>query len=321
MTDTRDRLHTSTGYEIVMPARKLPAQEILDLAKLAEQFGWTGVWLSELMYLDASVLLGALSRETSKVRLGTSIVPLTTRSAALLAMMAATLGQLVPGRFFLGVGASTSAIVGDRHDRAVSRPVATAAGVLSVVRRAVRGEVVEHGADPYVTNLRIEAPLVPTPVYLAALGPKMVQVAHEHAEGLILNLVTHGVAVELAKDGRRIAGPAFETLLTQRVCVSPTLDDMAAIRREIASYCQVDVYAASLARQGWDLDELRAATREKAADVLPEGLLHELVVLGTAAECRERLDVLGRAGVTPLVVPVGAGDNTRHLLTRLGART
>jgi alkanesulfonate monooxygenase SsuD/methylene tetrahydromethanopterin reductase-like flavin-dependent oxidoreductase (luciferase family) len=320
MTDTHDRLQTSAGYEIVMPARKLHAQEVIDLAKLAEQSGWTGVWLSELMYLDAAVLLGALSRETAKVRFGTSIVPLTTRSAALLAMMASTLGQLVPGRFFLGIGASTPTIVGDRHDRVITRPVATATGVLSVVRRAVRGEVVGHGADPEVTNLRVEAPAVPTPVYLAALGPRMVQVAYEHADGLILNLVTHGPAAELAQEGRRIAGPAFETLLSQRVCVSPTLDDMAAIRREIASYCQVEVYAANLARQGWDLEELRTAPRGKAADLLPDDLLHELVVLGTATECRDRLDTLERAGVTPLAVPVGTGDAARRLLTQLGSR-
>jgi alkanesulfonate monooxygenase SsuD/methylene tetrahydromethanopterin reductase-like flavin-dependent oxidoreductase (luciferase family) len=319
MADAHDWQQTSAGYEIVMPARKLPAQEVIDLARLADRFGWTGVWLSELMYLDASVLLGALSRETTKVRLGTAIMPLTTRSAALLAMMASTLGQLVPGRFFLGVGASTPAIVEARHDRPIPRPAATATGVLSVVRRAVRGELVEHDGDPHVTNLRVEAPSVPTPVYLAALGPKMVKVAHHHADGLILNLVTQRCAGELAAEGRRVAGQAFETLLSQRVCVSPTLDDMAAIRREIASYCQVDVYASNLARQGWDLEELRATPREKAADLVPDDLLHELVFVGTAGECRERFGALDRAGVTPLAVPVGAGDNTRRLLTQLGS--
>jgi alkanesulfonate monooxygenase SsuD/methylene tetrahydromethanopterin reductase-like flavin-dependent oxidoreductase (luciferase family) len=306
------------GYQIVVPARKLGAGEVVDLVIMAEKSGWTGAWLSELVFLDASVLLGALAAQTSTIGLGTSIVPLGTRSAALLAMMASTIGQLAPGRFRLGLGASTPAIVDDRHDRATPHPVATAKGVLSVVKRAVRGEVVSHPADPQVTNLRVDAPPIPPPVYLAALGPRMVRVAQEHADGLILNLITQDRATEIARDGRRIAGPQFETVLTQRVCVSPSKEDLVSIRREIASYCRVEVYAASLARQGWDLDGLRSVAPDRAADALPDELLHELVVIGNEQECRDRFDALSRAGVTPVAVPIGVGDSTRRLLAQLG---
>jgi len=305
------------GYQLVVPARKLSARDVIDLVLLAEKSGWTGAWLSELVFLDASVLLGALATRTSTIDLGTSIVPLGTRSAALLAMMASTIGQLAPGRFRLGLGASTPAIVDDRHDRATPHPVATATGVLSVVRRAVRGEVVSHSTDPRVTRLRVDAPPVPPPVYLAALGPRMVRVAQDHADGLILNLVTPDRAIEIARDGRRLAGPQFETVLTQRVCVSPSKKDLVSIRREIASYCRVEVYAASLARQGWDLDRLRSVAPDRAADVLADDLLHELVVIGNDQECRNRFAALSRGGVTPVAVPIGVGNTTRRLLSRL----
>jgi alkanesulfonate monooxygenase SsuD/methylene tetrahydromethanopterin reductase-like flavin-dependent oxidoreductase (luciferase family) len=146
----------------------------------------------------------------------------------------------------------------------------------------------------------------------------MVRVAQEHADGLILNLITQDRATEIARDGRRIAGPQFETVLTQRVCVSPSKEDLVSIRREIASYCRVEVYAASLARQGWDLDGLRSVAPDRAADALPDELLHELVVIGNEQECRDRFDALSRAGVTPVAVPIGVGDSTRRLLAQLG---
>lgn len=308
------------GLEIVIPARRLSAPATVELAQRAESLGWSGVWVSEVLGLDAAVLLGAMSRATSRIRLGTSIVPVSTRSAALLAMTASTVAQLAPGRFAFGVGVSTPAIVADRHDRPVQRPVALTAGVLSVMRQVLRGECVTHPADPRVQGLRIEPPEQVPPVLLAALGPRMIVLAHSHADGLILNLVTAAAAAELAAAARRAAGPAYPTLLTQRVCVDPSVEDVAAARREIASYCRVPVYADSLARQGWDLDELRAAPAEEAPRLLSDALFDQLAWLGSAADCRARIDALAASGVRPVVVPVGAGEVTGRLLAALSPR-
>lgn len=314
MADAFTEFWGGFGYELCIPARKLSPADVVDLAASAEREGWSGVWLSEVLSLDAAVLLGALAQSAPALRLGTAIVPVSTRSAALLAMMGATAAGLAPGRFALGLGVSTPAIVDERHDRAVALPVASTRGVLDVVRRALRGEVVDHPADPKVRRLRVDAPATPPPVLLAALGPQMLRVAHEHADGLILNLVPLEIAAQIAREGQRISGSGYATLLSQRVCISPTEEDLLSIRREIASYCRVSVYAASLARSGWDLAELQAAPADQAAGHLPDELLHELVILGSARECRDRLDEIAAAGVRPLVVPVGAGDPARKLL-------
>lgn len=314
MTDPSTTFWSSFGYELSIPARKLSPADVVDLAASAQRKGWRGVWLSEVLSLDAAVLAGALTQSSPGLRIGTSIVPVSTRSAALLAMMAATAAGLAPGRFALGLGVSTPTIVDERHDRGLVRPVASTRGVLSVVRRALRGDVVDHPADPVVSRLRIDPPVSPPPVLLAALGPKMLQVAHEHADGVILNLVPLAVAADIAAQGRQVSGSDYATLLTQRVCISPTEADLASVRREVASYCRVDVYGASLARSGWALEELQAAPPDQAARHLPEELLHELVVLGSARECRERIDAIAAAGVRPVVVPVGAGDPARRLL-------
>jgi len=306
------------GPEIVLPARRLTAPAVVDLARRAESLGWTGVWVSEVLSLDAATVLGAIAVRTTRVRVGASILPVTTRSAALLAMTASTVAQLAPGRAAFGLGVSTPGIVADRHDRAVTRPVAQTIGTLDVVRRALRGETVTRAADPAVTDLRIDpVPAEPPPVLLGAFGPRMTHVAHTHADGLILNTVTPAAAVELAAAGRAAAGPGYPTLLSQRMCVDPTPDDVAAARREIASYCRVPAYGESITRQGWDIEALRAAEPGDAARYLPDALFAELCWLGSAADCRERLAALGKAGVHPLCVPVGSGDGTGRLLSAL----
>lgn len=121
----------------------------------------------------------------------------------------------------------------------------------------------------------------------------------------------------MAAEARAAAGPDYPTLLTQRMCVEPRDGDVAAARREIASYCRVPVYSDSLVRQGFDLDEVRAVPAEDAARVLDDDLFEHLVWFGSATDCRKRLDELNDGGVRPVVVPVGTGDVTGRLLTAL----
>jgi alkanesulfonate monooxygenase SsuD/methylene tetrahydromethanopterin reductase-like flavin-dependent oxidoreductase (luciferase family) len=203
----------------------------------------------------------------------------------------------------------------------VQRPVAQTAGTLDVVRRVLRGENVTHAADPAVADLRIDPlPAEPPPVLLGAFGPRLIEVAHRHADGLVLNTVTPARAAELAAAGRAAAGPDYPTLLSQRMCINPNLDDVAAARREIASYCRVPAYADSITRQGWDLAALRAADPADAAAHLPDDLFDELCWLGSAADCRSRLAEVAKSGVHPLCVPVGTGDVTGRLITALSEK-
>jgi alkanesulfonate monooxygenase SsuD/methylene tetrahydromethanopterin reductase-like flavin-dependent oxidoreductase (luciferase family) len=303
------------ALEIVLPARHLPAEGVLRLASLAENTGWGRVWLSEVLELDALVLLGALSRTTSTVRLGAAIVPVSTRSAALLAMSASTLGQLAPGRISVGLGVSTPAIIASRHDRAVLSPLRYTEGVLAVVMAALRGETVSRAALPAVTNFRIDAPPNPPDILLAALGKRLTRLAVEKTNGLILNLVPPDAAAKVAEQAKHAARRPFEVMLTQRMCLDPTEDDITAVRREIASYCRVEVYARSLARHGWDVSPIAACSdRDQAADAVPAELLHELVVIGSAPECRARFARMSRAGLNPVVVPAGRPDQTERIL-------
>jgi len=303
--------------QLVVPARSITAPEVLELAQRAQAKGWSGFWVSEVLSLDAAVLLGALAVQTTGMRLGTAIVPATTRSAALLAMFASTAAQLAPGRVSIGIGVSTPAIVAERHDRPAEPAAATAAGVLEVVIDALDGKRVERATNPHVSGLRI-APLGQRPpILLAALGPRMRSVALERADGLVLNLVPLAEAAEIASVAHLDRGEDYEVLISQRICVDPTADDLRSLRREIASYCRVPAYAANFARLGVDIEPVLAATSDDAADAIPDDLLHELVIVGSPQECRARVDAFLSAGVTPLLAPVGAAARTANLIDRL----
>lgn len=308
-----------TGLDLALPSRGLTPSQALELAVGAERSGWAGVWLSEVLDLDALVMMGAMAARTGRVRLGTAIVPITTRSVATLAMAASTLGRLAPGRFSLGVGVSTPVLVDRRHDRVVRRPVAESRGALEVLRAVLRGERVDHDEDPSVRDLRVPAPDDPPPVLLAALGPQMTSLAIAEAEGLVLNLVPFEEAGARAGRGRE-RNDAFETAMLIRTIVDPTDEDRHSVRRELAGYLRVPAYARELERNGWDVTALREADDlDAGADALPEDLAAELSVVGDADHCLEQLHALRALGVTPLVVPAAGPAAAERTIARLTA--
>jgi alkanesulfonate monooxygenase SsuD/methylene tetrahydromethanopterin reductase-like flavin-dependent oxidoreductase (luciferase family) len=289
-------------FDLAIPARRLSARETLELAIAAETHGWGGVWLSEVLGLDALVELGAIATATDRVRTGTAIVPITTRSITVLAMAASTLAQLAPGRIHLGVGVSTPEIVDHRHDRAVISPTAEAAAACDLIRALLRGETIAHQARPALRSTRISAPQVPPRVLLAALGPRMTEVAYRHAEGLSLNLVPES---DYRERVARRPSPDFEVQMLMRVACEPEAADVSALKKELAGYLRVPVYGRQLSVH-YDLDRILSAPDiASAGEAVTDEILHGLAVVGSPVECRRRLIQMVEYGLAPLVVPFG----------------
>lgn len=312
---TRD-FASASGLDIILPARNTTADQMLDYAANAEGAGWGGVWLAEVLSLDATVLIGALAQRLKRARIATSIVPMTTRSTALLGMFAATASALIPGRFALGLGTSTPGIVTDRHNRPVRRPAELARATLQVLDTVLSGGHVESNEELAIHNLKLGPVDERPPLFLAALGPQMLATAAAVADGQLLNLVPHDDAVQKSDTAKRTAGASFITYLSQRVCIEPTGEDLATIRREIASYSAVPVYRRNFERLGFDLTGVVPEALGVPA-VVPDELIHALVITGTPSECRERLNKLRADGVRPIVVPSGTRDSTERVISRL----
>ncbi|MFE9959000.1 LLM class F420-dependent oxidoreductase [Micromonospora sp. NPDC005299] len=261
-----------------------------------DRAGFTDVWSSEVAGTDAFTPLALAAAWQPRLRLGTAIAPVFTRGPGLLAMSAAALAEAAPGRFALGIGASSPVLVRDWNAVRFDEPFKRTRDVLRFLRAALRGETVDEVYDTFtVRRFTLERPpTVPPPVLLAALRPGMLRLAAAEADGVILNwLAADDVPTALAELGER--RPGFE--VAARIFVCPTEDATYARalgRRLITGYLTVPAYAAFhrwLGRQdslGPMWEAWAAGDRRGASAAVPDEVVDALVLHGSPEECVAR---------------------------------
>lgn len=300
-------------WEICLPSRGVSPTDALHLACLLEDLGYGGIWASEVAGHDAIALLAAIATQTSRLRLGTAIIPCATRSPALLAMGAGTLAHLAPGRATVGLGVSSRAIIEGWHDRPFRSPLAAMSDALSIIQQAFSGEVTDYQGRAFSSRgfKLANRPGTRPDFYLAALGPAMRGLATERFDGVILNFLPRSRSEEVvaqASGSRR-----FEVTTLVRVSVQGEAPGgTGRLRKELASYLRLEQYSRWLAGLGYG-DALAAlpgqCELEEMAAQIPEDLLRDVSVIGDALSCRAQLERMCAAGVTPLVIPdVPVGD-------------
>jgi probable F420-dependent oxidoreductase len=318
------------SWGLTVPQAGVPLADHADLVRALPGFGYTDAWSSEVAGADAFTPLALAATWEPELRLGTAIVPVFTRGPALIAMSAATLAGLAPGRFVLGLGASSPAIVQDWNGLAFDEPLSRTRDVLRFVRAALAGERVDGRFDTFeIKRFKLEnAPATPPPVLLAALRPQMLRLAGREADGAILNWLASS---DVARCVDAIGNPDAD--IVARVFVCPT-DDAEYARNLgrwlIASYLTVPAYAAFHQWLGRgetlrDMNEKWAAgDRAGAAAAVPDEVIDELVLHGTPESCRAQVRAYADAGVrTPVlaVLPVpelGDPGALLDVLRRLG---
>lgn len=309
--------------DVASPGRTVA--ENIDLALLAEQCGWGGVWLAETTGLDALAGAAAVSARLASGRVGTGIVPMQTRGPMLLAMAVASIGPLAPGGFVLGLGTSTPLIVEDWHATPWGEsPLALTRECVELTRRFLRGERVttESGRWRYRRAQLAARPPPRTPIYLAALNDKMLELAGEIADGVVLNFVTvadvrharERVAAGAARAGRALDD--FELVVFFRATITGDYQQARArYQRELLTYIMAPVYQRMFAREGWEaacreVQALwRTRERQQALDAVPEALIRQRTLIGEVDEVRARLAEYAAAGMdTAIATPVALPD-------------
>ena len=296
-------------------------KDAVDLCRRAESIGYTDLWTAEVGGADGLTPLAALAATTSTARLGTAILPVFTRPPALLAMSAAALQDLSGGRFVLGLGTSSNVIVEKWMGGSFSRPLTRMREYVEIIRASLAGGKVEfNGLTTRVDGFRIQHdPGAGVPIHLAALGPSACALAGEVADGVIFFLKTAEGVRDALGWARAAAGkrPDFECVMRVPVLLDEDPGVVAvAARRLLLSYAPVDVYARSLAAQGFgaEIAAIRkawgAGDRRRAMELVSDEMIDELLIVGDAAHCRKRIDELRDAGVTtPVLLPMSfAGD-------------
>ncbi len=311
------------GLGILLPFRSCRASDAVRLGVEAESLGYSAVWVPEVSTFDAISVVAALTGMTETVNLGTAIVPLDSRSPVALAMSAATLSDLAPGRITLGLGVSTRTIVEDWHGGEFSRPLARVRDAITIIRQALSGERTDYAGEAFHSvGFKLDTlPSQPPKIFLAALGPAMRKVAVEHADGLIFNFMPRSKASVLVSQVSGAAGSFDRTSFVRVALSDPEGASERRIRREMASYLRIEQYRnwlVSLGLEGFapssngDLDSV--------ADLLPAEFVNDVAVLGDVDSCRDKLYELQRNGIDPIVVPStlsGDLDGFRRLMVAL----
>ena len=231
------RIAVSAGFEL---------PRLVDFVVEAERLGASSVWMPEVWGADALTPLAYLAARTSSIGLATGIVQLGSRSPALLAMSAMTMQQLSGGRFLLGIGTSGPQVMEGWHGVRFRAPVAATRDTIEIVRAVSRGDRVRHDGRVYQLPLpggpgrplrSLLAP-VDVPIYVAALGPRNLELTGELADGWLGNAFVPDRADVFLEPLRAGAAAAVATwpsstsssrwrwrsptILTRRPAVTPT---------------------------------------------------------------------------------------------------
>jgi probable F420-dependent oxidoreductase len=313
----------------------LPVRGFTEVAQRAEALGFDRLWAAEAGTADAFVLLTACASVTDRIGLSTGVVPIQTRTPSLMAQAAASVQDASGGRFTLGLGVSSPAIVERWNGLSYDAPLARMREYVGVVRSLLAGEKVNHAGEHYrVDGYRVLMALPPPPpIVLGALGEQMLITAGEIADGVCLNwIAAESVpsAVDNTRKGQRRAtnadGPAA-TAVFVRVCVT---DDVEAARawgrRELMGYVIVPAYRRAFERQGFAdvcstaLGHWDAGDRRAAAASLPDAFVDALCLSGPAADVRDRFERFRAAGVDePVAFPFSGAGTADGVRTELEA--
>lgn len=302
--------NASVRLGITLPVATLPLSAHEPLLRELRDLGYSDAWTSETSAHDAFTPLAFAAALEPRLRLGTAIAGVYGRGPALLAMSAGALCEVAPGRFVLGIGASSAAIVEGWNAARFERPLARVRDTLRFLRRALAGERVDEVYETFtVRGFRLERPPeFPPPIYLAALREGMLRLAGREADGVILGLLS---AEDVARVVAIVDAAGRGKDVVARIAVCPSSDaQMAreAARRTLATYLQVPVYARfhEWLGRGELLRSLYKASaagdREGARRALPDALVDALFVHGTPEQCREKLARFVAAGVRTLVI-------------------
>jgi probable F420-dependent oxidoreductase len=270
--------------------------------------GYSDIWSAEADGADAFTPLALAAAWEPRLRLGTAIVPAYTRGPALLAQTVASLASAAPGRFAVGIGSSSNVIVERWNSIPFEQPYQKVRDVVHFLRAALTGDKVVQRYETFdVQGFRLG--LVPEevpPILVAGLRAGMLRLAGRDGDGAIINWLAPSdvpQVVEAVHEGS--AGEPREIVCRIFVCPSEDADVVrAAARFSIAAYLNVPVYAAfhtwlgraPLLQPMWDA--WQAGDRKAALAAIPDEVVDDLIVHGSPAACRARIDEYLANGVT-----------------------
>jgi 5,10-methylenetetrahydromethanopterin reductase len=293
----------------------LDAATVLEEAQLAERLGYDAVWIadSQLIWREVYVLLGATVATTSRVLVGTAVTNPVTRHAAVTASSAMTLQELSRGRMRLGIGVGDSSL---KTMGLTSAPRGELAAYVSTVRSLCAGERVKSSSGDM--GLGFGADLEEPPIVIAGAGPKMLELAGEIGDGVMLsgaarNDAALGAMLDCVQAGR--AGAANPRGSCRLIVGCAGAVDADGHKAKVAVRPHV---ARGLLTARWERSALAREVSEQVkqkydyyshmnpnaphAQLVPDEVVPEFAIGGTPDECIEQIRGLEAAGIDELTI-------------------
>ena len=311
--------------------RGMSWQQIRETAVLAEELGYSCITMGEAWGEDAFTSLAQLAAVTSRIRIGTSIVPVFARSPANLAMTALNMDVMSEGRFFLGLGASGKLVIEDFHGEKFRKPVTRMREYIDILRKAMKGERLDHDGEFFQTQrfrIRFPAFRPDLPIYIASLGAPSLRMTGELADGwlpIYLAPSRMDAAVAELKAGAETVGRSLDDIvISPQVSIYVTDDIDAAMERErphIAFYLggMGVFYHQYFTRIGFgeDADRVREAylarERDRAAELVTDEMIHATTIIGNPQQCRDQMTEFFDAGVDEIRLVFNEQDPYSYL--------
>jgi F420-dependent oxidoreductase-like protein len=328
------RLGLSLGYA---PPGTNPT-ELVALAQEAERLGYDSAWAAEAWGTDAVTVLSWLAASTTTLKVGSAIMQIPARTPANTAMTAMTLDLMSGGRFLLGLGVSGPQVVEGWHGQPWGKPLPKTREYVEIVRAALARETVEHhgvhydipytgaGATGLGKPLKLMArPLrADIPIYLAALGPKNVELAAGIADGWLPLFLSPERFDDVFRP--HLAGARVDFEIAAGVQVVPG-DDLDACRLPVKQTLALylggmgargrNFYNALACRYGYEREAAEIQVlyldgkQRDAVAAVPDALVDEIALVGPRERIADRLHAWRDCGVTALLCQTRDIETTR----------
>jgi F420-dependent oxidoreductase-like protein len=316
----------------------------LELAREADELGYAVAWAAEAYGSDAATVLTWIAAHTSRIDVGSAVFQIPGRTPANTAMTAATLDTLSAGRFRLGLGVSGPQVSEGWHGVRFDKPLQRTREYVAIVRKALARERLTFDGAFFTLplpdgpgkalTLTVHPVREHIPIYIAAIGPKNLELAGEIADGWLAIFYAPEFAEELLAHlaaGRAKAGlgmDGFDVVPTVPVVIGDDLESCAA---QVRPYCalyiggmgsrQQNFYNQLACRMGYEeaADEIQAKYLARdyvgAAGAVPMEFIDRTALIGPKERIRERLAAYAQSGVTTLTIAAYAGTLSERKAT------
>ncbi len=276
----------------------------IERVKKAESLGYDSTYVTHIAGRDSLTVLMAYSAATERIKLGTGVLPIYSRTPVATAQQAATIDEFSGGRMVIGLGVSHKVTVENWYGTKLEQPLRAMRDYVAIVRAALTGDDAPEG-EIFKSNFKFMGYEARSdlPIYVAALSPKMLALAGEIADGVMLWLCNpnyiRDVVVPEVTAGRERAGKSLDGFDIVAAAPAAVADDRDAVyatmRQDLITYWSLPFYRAVIERSGF-ADDIAAFDEGMQAGDVPKaltGISDEFLDLLTAVGCAD--DV--RAGV------------------------